>query len=258
MIAIVAAVAAAVAVFLVTVGGARAALADRLGQYLMPADSRDAEASPSRKTFPWLLSAVVGGLVGVLLAQGDLFIAGTGRSVPGLAVLGAVAGYFVWSFRRTNAKERRARRLRFELPVVADALALNVVAGASVSTAIRTVTNEMVGVAVDELAEVTAREDAGEGLASGLLLASRSTVHPDGARLYDLLAHAHVSGGRLATMLSELAADLRAGIERDLSAEGGKRAVASYGPVLALMVPVALLFLLYPTLLGLRALSGTP
>jgi hypothetical protein len=76
--------------------------------------------------------------------------------------------------------------------------------------------------------------------------------------MYDLLAHAHESGGRLATMLTELALDLRAGIERDLSSEGGKRAVASYGPILALMVPVALLFLLYPTLIGLRSLSGTP
>ena len=48
-----------------------------------------------------------------------------------------------------------------------------------------------------------------------------------------------------------------AGIEMDLTAEGGKRAIATYGPILALMVPTVLLFLSYPTLLGLRALSGT-
>lgn len=258
MIASVVAIAAGIAVFLIVAGGTNTLLADRLGQYLMPSGATERDVDEPSRTFPWMVSVVVGGLIGVLFAQGDLFVAGSGRSVPALAVLGSVAGYFVWSFRRTNAKERRARRLRFELPVVADAIALNVVAGASVSTAIRTVSHEMVGVAVDELTQVSEREDAGDGLASALLLASRNSAHPDGRRLYDLLAHAHVSGGRLATMLSELAVDLRAGIERDLSAEGGKRAVASYGPVLALMVPVALLFLLYPTLLGLRALSGTP
>jgi hypothetical protein len=47
-------------------------------------------------------------------------------------------------------------------------------------------------------------------------------------------------------------------LARDLTAEGGKRALATYGPVLALMVPVTLLFLLYPTLAGLRSLAGSP
>ena len=246
------------AVFLIIAGTAPEALADRLGQYLLPQEPEVSEAPRRGLGAPWLVSVVSGGLIGALFAQGDLFVAGPGRSVPALTCLGAVAGYFVWSFRRTNAKERVARRLRFELPVVADAIALHVVAGASVSSAIRTVTREMVGVAVDELESVVEREDAGDGLAPSLLIAARTTAHPDGRRMYDLLAHAHESGGRLATMLTELALDLRAGIERDLSSEGGKRAVASYGPILALMVPVALLFLLYPTLIGLRSLSGTP
>jgi pilus assembly protein TadC len=245
-------------VFLVVVGGTRTPLAERLGRYLMPETVEAPEGVRRRVEAPWLVPVVCGGLVGALLAQGDLFLAGSGRSVPALTCLGAGAAYFIWSFRRTNAKERLSRRLRFELPVVADAIALHVVAGASVSSALRTVHDQMTGVAVDEIADVVRREDEGEGLAESLLTASRATLHPDGRRLYDLLAHAHESGGRLATMLSELALDLRAGIERDLSSEGGKRAVASYGPILGLMVPVALLFLLYPTLLGLRALSGTP
>jgi hypothetical protein len=34
--------------------------------------------------------------------------------------------------------------------------------------------------------------------------------------------------------------------------------MAAYGPILALMVPVSLLFLMYPTLTGLNALSQSP
>jgi hypothetical protein len=67
-----------------------------------------------------------------------------------------------------------------------------------------------------------------------------------------------MTGGRLADALGDLAIDYRAALERDLMSEGGKRAIATYGPVLVLMVPTALVFLIYPTLLGLRALSGTP
>ena len=255
---LVAAVLAAVAVYALVSGGVRTSMAEVLGRYLMP---EQAEHQPARRSIhagPWAVSVVVGGFVGVLASQGDLFISGTGRSAPPLALLGGLAGYFVWSFRRTNAKDRTARNLRFELPIVADAIALHVVAGDSVSYSIRSVTRDMTGVAVGELSAVLDRQDEGAGLAESLQAAGDLTAHPDARRLYDLLAHAHESGGRLAEMLAELAVDLRAGIERDLTAEGGRRAVATYGPVLALMVPTALLFLLYPTLLGLRALSGTP
>ncbi len=254
---IVVALVAAVATFLLVVGGTSEVLADRLGRYLMPEASATAPPQPMRRGMPWLPSAVAGGLVGALVAQGDLFLSGAGRSVPALTIVGAVAGYFIWSARTTNAQQRRSRRLRFELPIVSDAIALHVVAGDSVSSAIRTVASEMNGVAIEELTAVISRQDEGEGLASSLLAAARTTAHRDGRRLYELLGHAHESGGRLAVMLGELAIDFRAGIERDLSAEGGRRAVATYGPVLALMVPTALLFLLYPTLVGLKELSGT-
>jgi len=248
----------AVAVYIVVTGGIHTSLADSLGRYLMPVEVQPDPVQRSKRVGPWMSSVLIGGFVGALVSQGDLFISGADRSAPVLSVLGAVAGYFVWSFRRTNALERRARNLRFELPIVADAIALHVVAGDSVNQSLRSVTRDMTGIAVEELEAVLQHQDEGDGLAETLRVAGEITAHPDGRRLYDLLGHAHESGGRLAEMLAELAIDLRAGIERDLSAEGGKRAVATYGPVLALMVPTALLFLLYPTLLGLRALSGSP
>jgi Flp pilus assembly protein TadB len=269
---VVVALVAAVSVFFIVTGGVRASLAESLGRYLLPTEEEDVAPRRSIRSAPWMVSVLVGGLMGALASQGDLFISGTGRSAPILSLLGATGGYFVWSSRRTNAQARKARNLRFELPIVADAIALHVVAGDSVHQSIRSVTQDMTGVAVDELTSVLARQDEGSvdeltsvlarqdegsGLTESLREAGEATAHQDGRRLYDLLGHAHESGGRLALMLAELSVDLRAGIERDLTAEGGKRAIATYGPILALMVPTALLFLLYPTLLGLRALSGT-
>jgi Flp pilus assembly protein TadB len=197
-------------------------------------------------------------VVGLLLAQGDLFLSGAGRSAPALGLLGAAAGWFVWSSRRTTSKQRRAMRLRHELPVVADAIALHAVAGESVSSALSAIATQTTGVASEEFGDALERHREGEGLAESLAESKRTTAHPDAVRLYEVLIHAHDSGGRLAASLSELAVDFRAAIASDLTSEGGKRAITSYGPVLALMVPTALLFLLYPTLLGLRALSGAP
>ncbi len=103
---------------------------------------------------------------------------------------------------------------------------------------------------------IAADHRTGRGLPEALNLASARSAHAEAGRLYDLLGHAHRSGGRLADSLADLAVDYRAALARDLTAEGGRRALAAYGPILALMVPVTLLFLMYPTLTGLAALSS--
>jgi tight adherence protein C len=112
------------------------------------------------------------------------------------------------------------------------------------------------GVAAEELGAVLADHRAGRGLAEALNRAAGVAAHAEAGRLYDLLGHAHRTGGRLADALADLAVDYRAALARDLTAEGGRRALAAYGPILALMIPVTLLFLMYPTLAGLAALSS--
>lgn len=254
----VAALLAGAAVFLITWRRVPK-VSDRIEQYL---SSPSAETSAPHLSFdrmvpvvPWIAAGV---FIGLLLAQGDLFIVGPGRSVPALAVLGGIAGWLVWSARRSTLRQRRSESLRFELPVVTDAVAMQIVSGESVSTAIANVCEATAGVARDELLAALAEARSDKSLQEALVDASRSSAHPDGRRLYETLAHAHEAGGRLGESLTNLSSDFRASIERDLTAEGGKRAIASYGPILVLMVPTALLFLLYPTLLGLKALSGAP
>ena len=253
------AIVAAAGVFLVIVPKEKAAMAAALEPYLAPRSDADV---PIRRisSIPGdsLMAATGGAFLGLLAAQGDLFLAGRSRSTAALAALGAAAGWVLWSMHQTNVKERRAKRLRHEMPVIADAMSLHVVAGESINGAIRSLVDETTGVASEELAAVLEAHESGIGLPDSLAEASRVTAHPDATRFYEALSHAHTTGGRLADALGDLAVDYRAGIERDLTSEGGRRSIATYGPVLALMVPTALVFLIYPTLLGLRALSGAP
>ena len=231
-----------------------------VGRYLAP-DGDDDPPKPHRAPYvSWVPWVVAGSVVGLLIAQGDLLSGGVERPPLLLGLLGGAGGGLAFSVRRTNARERRSRSLRMEVPVLADALALQVVSGESVSSAILHVIELTDGVGSEELDGALARVDNGAemGLAESLMTAAATTTHEDGRRLYELLAHAHVSGGRLADALIELASDLRSEVERDLMAESGRRMVATYGPVLMLMVPTALVFLLYPTLMGLRVLAGTP
>ena len=203
-----------------------------------------------RFRFPSPGAAAAGAVVGAVMG---LVVDPT--KTASLGVVGALAGTLVDRAIRSTARERRAARLAQELPTVADTIALHVLAGESVSTAIARFTEVSRGVAADEFTTVLA---ADIGLEEALRRAARETVHPEASRLYDLLGHAHRTGGGLADALTALAADFRASLTRDLTAEGGRRALTTYGPILALMVPVTLLFLMYPTLAGLNALSSTP
>jgi tight adherence protein C len=264
----------AAGILLIVFAGRSTSLTERVGKYLRPTPLSTQPTSDSVEETPaaaagldWskgeLLArrsaaAAVGGIIGALVSQGDLFVEGPGRSVLPLVALGAITGWLVFGMWVSTRRDRRARRLRFELPLVTDALSLHVIAGESVATAIQRYVDESKGVAAEEFQVSIDEVNGGRGISESLQRNTRRTADPEAARLYTLLAHAHDTGGRLADALGDLGTDYRAALARDLTAEGGRRALSTYGPVLALMVPVTLLFLLYPTLVGLRSLAGDP
>ena len=82
---------------------------------------------------------VVGAFMGLLVAQGDLFVAGTGRPAGVMIVLGGAGGLLVWRIRDAGRTRQRERRYRLELPVVTDAIAMQIVSGESVGTSLERV-----------------------------------------------------------------------------------------------------------------------
>lgn len=218
------------------------------GRYLEPSDSPGTKAARLSIRLP--LAALWGVGAGAVLAASTV----PDRILP-LSLVGGLAGLLVRRAIRSTRADRRGRRLAQEVPAVADALALRALAGDSVAGAIHGVIRRCDGVAAEELRAALESET---GLEDALRRAAGDSAHPSGARLWDLLAHAHRTGGRLAEALFSLATDLRATLAAELTAEGGRRALASYGPILAFMVPVTIVFLMYPTLAGLNALSARP
>jgi tight adherence protein C len=232
-----------VAVFLGVVAVRRPPLTSMVGRYVRP----DGADRPSgRRLVVVLPEILIGSIVGAaLLPVGVL---------PG-TVVGTGLGYLFARIRRRSIARARERRLGQELPTVADLCALYVLSGDSVVAALRRLTVDARGIAVDEIATILARLDAGLGFPEAAREAARSSAHRDGARFYELLAQAHRSGSRLADSLQVFATDRRAALEREMAVEGGRRALTGYGPILGLMIPTTLVFLMYPTLAGLDALS---
>ena len=91
-----------------------------VGRYLVPVDHGDQPKPRRQPDVSWVPWVAAGMIVGLLAAQGDLFSHGVQRPPLLLGLLGGVSGWTLFSVRRTNARERRSRTLRLEVPVLAD------------------------------------------------------------------------------------------------------------------------------------------
>ncbi|MBT8213069.1 MAG: type II secretion system F family protein [Acidimicrobiia bacterium] len=245
----------------------RPLVGDRIAAFLDPPvdDSIGVSIFPPQLAagLPWskselaarrLIAAAAGAMAGALLGQGDLFVSPSSSALA-LILLGGAAGAIAISMWLSSRRQSRAGQLLIELPTIVDAIALHLLAGSSVETAVESVAQEE-GVGAFEMRAALSTLETGLSLTEALRALGPHSARDDSGRLYTFLAEANVSGGRLTEGLAMLAKDYRAASERALTAEGGRRAIAAYGPILALMVPVTLLFLMYPTIAGLRNLAG--
>jgi tight adherence protein C len=133
-----------------------------------------------------------------------------------------------------------------ELPAIAEMLALSVGAGEGVSGALDRVSRIARGDLADELRRTLADARAGTPVVDALTrMAGRSSV-PALARFVDGIAVAVDRGTPLAEVLRAQAGDVRAERRRALLAVGGRKEIAMLFPVVFLVLPVTVVFALYP------------
>lgn len=167
-------------------------------------------------------------------------------------VLGGVIGRD-WLLSRRVA--RRKRTMLAEFPVVAELLALAVTAGEGPVGAIERVCRLTGGEVAGDLSEALGRARAGASLEQALeSLRDRTTLDPL-ARFVDGLIVAIERGTPLAEVLRAQAADVREAGKRTLLEAGGRKEIAMMIPVVFLILPVTVLFALYPGLVSITQLA---
>ena len=200
---------------------------------------------------------VVGAALGVTVAAlaGALLVAARGIS-PALVVLAAaIAGTLgalapdVLLSRRVSA---RSARLRAELPGIAELLALAVAGGEGLIAALTRVERRADGALAAELSAVVAQARQGTPLAEALDALAARTAEPQLAAFAGALATAVERGTPLAEVLHAQASDTRERARQALMEEGGKREIAMLVPVVFLILPVTVLFALFPSLVSLQ------
>jgi tight adherence protein C len=167
-------------------------------------------------------------------------------------VTGGVLGRDWWL---TQQVRRREELLLAEFPVVAELLALAVTAGESPVAAIARVTRLSRGELAGELGAALGRARAGVPLTDALQhLADRTSLDPL-ARFVDGLLVAIERGTPLAEVLRAQAADAREAGKRRLLEAGGRKEIAMMVPVVFLVLPVTVLFALFPGLISIVSLA---
>jgi tight adherence protein C len=197
--------------------------------------------------------AVLGSGVGLVLAL--LLAARGGLSVVplvGLVVIGGGTGVLGRDYLLSRQVHRREERMMAEFPTIAELLALSVSAGEGAVGALERVARTCKGDLSSELRRTLADARAGASLVQALEGLAARTSLPSLARFVDGVAVAVERGTPLAEVLRAQAQDVRDVGRRRLMETGGKKEIAMMIPVVFLVLPVTVLFAVYP---GLAVLS---
>lgn len=195
---------------------------------------------------------VLGGAAG--LATGLVAVARGGHPVAALAlvVTCALAGVVARDHLLTRRVQAREERMLAELPTVAELLALAVGAGEGALGALERVARTTSGELAVEIGRVLADTRAGTPLVVALERCADRTGVVAFTRFCEAVAVAVDRGTPLADVLRAQAADVREAGRTALMETGGRKEVLMMVPVVFLVLPVTVVFALFPGLATLR------
>lgn len=156
-----------------------------------------------------------------------------------------------WLLKR--AATARLERMRNELPTILEFLTLSLSAGEGILDSLRRVSTTSAGELSREFAGVVAEVHSGVPLASALHSLSRRIQLAPLTRFVDQVTGALDRGSPLAEVLRAQAQDARDEAKRALLELAGKKEVAMLVPLVFLILPMTILFAIFPGLFVLQA-----
>ena len=192
--------------------------------------------------------AAVGTAVGLVIA-----LAGVARGTNPVAalmlvVVAATTGAILRDYELSHAARSRQADLLQELPDFAEMTALAVAAGESPLAALERVSRMSSGALSAEVSDLVARTRTGTSLTAALTALSASASSTELARFADSIVVATDRGTPLAEVLRAQARDIRENSRQRLMEVGGSKEILMMVPVVFLILPVTVVFALFPGL----------
>lgn len=169
-----------------------------------------------------------------------------------LVLIAAGGGVVLRDQLLTRAAEKRDRQILAEFPAVAELLALAVTAGEGAAAALERVARLSRGELAGELSRCLIDARAGASLPEALQGLADRTGLASLARFVDGIVVALERGTPLADVMRAQAQDARDAAKQELIELGGRRELAMMVPVVFLVLPVTILFAVWPGLAALR------
>ncbi|MFJ4046664.1 type II secretion system F family protein [Microbacterium sp. NPDC089987] len=222
---------------------------DTLRLRLAQAGAAQAPATFRGRQLAW---GVAGLLIGAVIV---VILAVSGRMTPPAALLPIIAAAgaaIAYDMQLTARARARRARLADELPTTLEFLALCLSAGESLLDALRRVSAIGTGQLTGELRQTVLAVHTGSPLADALGETATRLQLPGLSRATDQIIAALEHGAPLATVLHSQAADARDEAKRVLIEQAGQKEILMLLPLVFLILPLSVLFAVYPGLFILR------
>lgn len=210
--------------------------------------TQDVEAFRARQ-LGWATAGVVIG--GILAVSAAVWGGGSAASATMAPVFG-VAAAALSELRLTRAARRRRTRIEDELPTVLEFLSLCLSAGEGLREALRRIGDVGSGELTVELRRVVLDSGTGSSLADALTSVAQRLDVPAFSRAVDHIVAAIDRGAPLAQVLQDQAADARDEAKRGLIELAGRKEIAMLIPLVFLLLPLSVLFAVFPGVVMLR------
>ena len=151
--------------------------------------------------------------------------------------------------RKLQAKSsKKISQALFELPEVLDLLIVSLRAGEGIYQSLQTVVPRASGELARELSKCLTAVNYGAALTDEIRKIPNALAHPQFAELANKIVMSLVRGTPLAKMLEDQASSARSEIRNQLLRQAGKNETRMLVPLVFLILPVIVLFAMYPSL----------
>ncbi|MDO5619605.1 type II secretion system F family protein [Kocuria sp.] len=222
-------------------------------QLRMKLEREGAERSISDYRAEQVLAVVIGAVLGLVWAVAAVLRWGAPvAAVALLTVAAAVAGAWCRGWWLNHRIATREARMLAEFPAVAELLALSVGAGESTLGALERVSRVADGVLAEQFRAVLVRTQSGVPLVVALQEFSDRVGVSHISRFVDGIVVALERGTPLAEVLRAQAQDVRDEDKRELMEIAGRKEIAMMVPLVFLVLPLSVLFAVFPGIAVLR------
>ena len=196
--------------------------------------------------------ALAGFAAGGVFAVALVLLGRGGAASLLLPVVGGAIAYLACDVWLSRAASARLSRISEELPTVLEFLALCLSAGEGMLDSLRRVSSVGAGELTAEIRTAVVEVGTGSSLADSLAAMAHRLELPALTRSVDQIVAAIDRGAPLADVLHAQASDAREDAKRALIESAGRKEIAMLVPLVFMILPLSVLFAVFPGILMLR------